>query len=153
MANLGESDYRDGAMERLVEAQRLREEEQFAGSIYLAGRGVEGMLRAVLWKKDRTIREGRRVLETGHDLRSLLKEIGNLGLLRTDDRDEAFRAGIQKIGRLWFNDMRFVSTQFVERRWRRLGELHGRRTMKRASDDYYAVCLDVVKRCEVLWSR
>lgn len=43
---LGEMDYRHGAVERLREARMLLEDQALAGSVYLAGRAVEGMLRA-----------------------------------------------------------------------------------------------------------
>ena len=52
--------YRKGALERLGDA------------ICLAGRAVEGMLRAVVWLNDSDVREGRKSLETGHQLPELL---------------------------------------------------------------------------------
>ncbi len=53
-ARFGGADYRQGAFERLGEAYTLLRNEQFAGSVYLAGRGVEAMLRAVVWKMTQT---------------------------------------------------------------------------------------------------
>jgi hypothetical protein len=153
MANLGENDYRMGAQERLADAQILQNQRHFAGAIYLAGRGVEGMLRAVVWKRDHEVRSGRKSLETGHDLRNLLQEIANLGLLQRNERDDLFKAHVQKIGRLWFNDMRFVSGQFVERRWRKIGVLRGPFDMRGAALEYYGWCVNVAKRCEVLCER
>ena len=49
---LGDIEYRLGARQRLDEAVTLLRDGQFAGSIYLAGRSVEGMLRAMIWKTD-----------------------------------------------------------------------------------------------------
>ena len=58
--DIGESDYRRGAFQRLRESWLLLTQEYFAGSIYSAGRAVEGMLRAVIWKRDVEIRAGRK---------------------------------------------------------------------------------------------
>jgi hypothetical protein len=49
MAAIGESEYRAGARERLEEAYILLRQERLSGSIYLAGRAVECILRAVIW--------------------------------------------------------------------------------------------------------
>ena len=85
---LGGKDYRDGALERLTEARRLVDAGAYAGGVYLAGRGVEGILRSVLWHKDSDITAGRKSLETGHDLKELLLLVQNLGLLRQQGRDD-----------------------------------------------------------------
>jgi hypothetical protein len=146
----GGDDYRRGALERLQEAETLLGKEQFSGSVYLAGRGVEGMLRAVIWINDPDIRRGRKPLATGHSLPELLTLIRNLGLLRGDGRDEAFEASVQRVGRLWFNNMRFASSKAVDQHWRRIGEVRGPRSLKKASGDFYEVCSAVVKRGEAL---
>ena len=65
MATMGAKDYLNGANERLMEAFVLLRREHFAGSIYLAGRAVEGMLRALIWTGDREIATGKKSLETG----------------------------------------------------------------------------------------
>src|SRR5688572_4349187 len=103
---LGGSDYRRGALERLQDAQTLLFQDRFGGTIYLAGRAVEGMLRAVIWYSDVEIQQGKKSLETGHDLRDLLMLIRRLGLLRTDGGDDEFEARVQRVGRMWFNNMR-----------------------------------------------
>jgi len=64
--------YRKGALERLDDAGRLLRQERLGDAIYLAGRAVEGMLRAVVWLNDSDVREGRKSLETGHQLPELL---------------------------------------------------------------------------------
>ncbi len=46
MAAIGATDYRNGAMERLEEAFILLRQERLGGCVYLAGRAVEGILRA-----------------------------------------------------------------------------------------------------------
>jgi hypothetical protein len=107
-------DYRKGALERLGNAGHLLRQERFGDAIYLAGRAVEGMLRAVVWHHDKDVREGRKSLETGHRLPQLLESVADLGLLRSDgDRDRELRDSVQAIGRRWFNNLRSASTRFV----------------------------------------
>jgi hypothetical protein len=52
-------DYRKGALERLNDAWTLYRAGQFAGAVSDAGRAVEGMLRAVIWKRDADVAIGR----------------------------------------------------------------------------------------------
>ncbi len=152
--NLGSDDYRKGALERLADAWVLLRAEQFAGSVSDAGRAVEGMLRAVIWKRDADVRAGQKSLDTGHDLRDLLIHVRNLGLLSpAKPEDDILDEKVQKIGRLWFNNMRFVSSKYLETRWHRLGEVHKTRTLKQAADSFYFACAQVLKRCEVLCQR
>jgi hypothetical protein len=149
-SDFGAADYRQGALERLADASHLLRMKAFAGSIYLAGRSVEGMLRAVVWQHDSEIRTGRKSLDTGHDLKRLLSEIGHLGLLREDSQDNEFRKRVQMVARLWFNNMRFAPSDRVEDYWKRLGDVTKRRTLKQAATDYYDACGGVIKRCEKL---
>jgi hypothetical protein len=79
---MGEADYRNGAADRIGESFTLLQAGKFGGSAYLAGRGAEGALRAVLWRADTEIQQGKKSLDTGHDLRQLLTNVRNLGLLR-----------------------------------------------------------------------
>jgi len=149
----GDAEYRMGARQRLDEAFDLLHSEHFAGSIYLAGRSVEGMLRAVVWKTDSDIRLGKKSLQTGHDLRELLTMVRRLGLLQAGGRDDEFERTVQLVARLWFNNMGFASSRFVERRLRRLGEVDRKRTIKQTSARFYEACVTIVKRCETLWQR
>ena len=142
--------YRKGALERLGDARILLASEQFAGSIYLAGRGVEGMLRALIWRNDHGVREGRKALETGHDLRELLTRVRNLGLLSADARDGGFEEAVQRIGRQWHNDMRYYSTRAVETGWWHMGIVRQRRTLKQAATEFYDACSMVIRRGEEL---
>jgi HEPN domain-containing protein len=153
IGQFGESDYRAGALERFAEAYVLLRAERFAGSAYLAGRSVEGMLRAVLWKNDPEIRQGKKPLAAGHDLRNLLALVRDLGLLANDARDDEFQSEIERLGRLWFNNMRFASAKFVESKWRGLAVVGRRRTMKQVSEDFYLLTSVVMKRCEALCRR
>ena len=58
-------DYRKGALERLNDAWTLYRAGQFAGAVSDAGRAVEGMLRAVIWKRDADVATGKKSLDTG----------------------------------------------------------------------------------------
>ena len=60
MSTVGDIDYRNGSKERLSESFILLRKGLFAGSVYLAGRAVEGMLRAVVWKSDPEYSHGER---------------------------------------------------------------------------------------------
>src|SRR3954466_1571185 len=134
--SFGGADYRKGALERLRESQLLLSNEQFAGSIYLAGRGVEGMLRAVIWLSDVQIQQGKKALETGHDLRRLLTLIRETGLLGPEDRNDELGAALQKVARLWKNELRFSSGRFIETWWWSLAEVNKRRSFKQASREF-----------------
>jgi len=148
--NLGEADYRNGAADRISESFVLLRAEQFGGSVYLAGRGAEGALRAVIWKADREIQQGKKSLDTGHNLQKLLINVRNLGLLRAGGRDDTLTSAVQKVARLWYNNMRFVSSRAVETKWFGLGEVNKDRTMKQASTDFFNACSAIIKRCEAL---
>ncbi len=153
MAAIGEADYRNGARERLDEAFVLLRQEHFAGSVYLAGRAVEGMLRALIWKNDRDYATGRKSLDTGHDLRLLLTRVQDLGVLGESRPLESLAASVQKVARLWSNNMRFLSTSRVQSEWFAMGEVGRKRTMKSAAQEYYESCSAIFKRCEALWQR
>jgi len=148
--NFGEADYRRGGIERLDDALILLDERRFAGSIYLAGRAVESMLRALIWKFDPDVRTGRKSLATGHDLRELLASVRDLGVLREQERTNELAASVERVARLWFNNMRFASTKLVENQWRRLGAVQRRTTFQRAAERFYADCSIIVRRSEAL---
>ncbi len=154
----GFENYRAGGMERLGEAGLLLRAQNFAGSIYLAGRAVEGLLRALVWRSDLEIQQGRKSLDTGHDLRDLLTLVANLGLLKQTaqgQRDE-LETRVQRVARLWYNNMRFASSKFVESRWRDAREFGAGRaykTFKQAASAYYDDCSAIIKNCEVLCER
>ena len=148
---LNGEDYRKGALERLDDAGRLLRQERLGDAIYLAGRAVEGMLRAVVWLNDVDVREGRKSLDTGHQLPELLQSVADLGLLRADgDRDEVLRDSVQAISRRWFNNLRFASTRFVHTLWWAQGIVTNHWTLKQAAQEFYNACGTVIKRCEEL---
>ena len=152
--NFDGDDYRKGALERLDDALILLRAGQFSGSISDAGRAVEGMFRAVIWKRDPDVRSGKKSLDTGHDLRELLTRVRNLGLLDSSDpASDELEENVQRIAQLWFNNMRFASSKFVETRWFRLGQVRKGRTMKQAAELFCLDCQDILKRCEVLCQR
>jgi len=72
-------------LERIGDARRLEKLERWVAAAYMACRGVEVMLRALL-------RSETRMLKTGHDLRELLKQVGAVQLLRNRDRRELKQA-------------------------------------------------------------
>jgi hypothetical protein len=147
---MGEADYRKGARDRIGEAYILLRVEAFGGAAYLAGRGAEGALRAVLWKADLEIQQGKKSLDTGHDLRRLLTNVRNLGLLHTGGPHNLLITDVQHVARLWYNNMRFASARAIETRWHHLGEVSGHRTFKQAAYDFYDACSAVIKRCEAI---
>ena len=145
------ADYRKGALERLDNAGRLLRQERLGDAIYLAGRAVEGMLRAVVWRYDKDVREGHKSLDTGHQLPELLQSVADLGLLRADgDRDQVLRDSVQVIARQWFNNLRFASTRFVHTLWWARGIVTDQWTLKQAAQAFYEACARVIKRCEEL---
>ena len=117
MTAIGGIDYREGVKDRLFDAYLLLKQKQYGGSIYLAGRAVEGMLRGVIWQSDPEYATGRKSLETGHALRDMIKLIGNLSALQRHPLRESITSDVQKIARLWSNNMR--------ERWR--GRKHRRK--------------------------
>jgi HEPN domain-containing protein len=149
-SDLGENDYRLAGAERLAESRLLLERQMFAGAAYLAGRSVESLLRAVIWRFDAEIKGGRQSLDTGHDLRELLREIMDLGvLIDRAGRDELFD-NVQYVARLWFNNMRFVPTKKLRESWWRRGELDRNRDLKLAMRDFLRACTAIVRQCEAL---
>src|SRR6185437_4654877 len=145
--DLGETDYRRAGLERLAEADILYKREMFAGCVYLAGRAVESMLRALIWKFDAEVRTGKKSLETGHDLRRLLMLVNELGIVTDQEHRDELAKNVQRIGRLWFNNMRFFPTARMKTIWWKIRETGKRRSLKQAVADYYKMCSDIVNRC------
>jgi hypothetical protein len=150
---IGETDYRRGAGERLKESLILLRHEQFAGGIYMAGRAVEGMLRAVIWRTDPEYSSGRKSLDTGHDLRQMLTLVRSLGMLRDHPLRESITVDVQRVARLWGNNMRFWPAAKERAAWFQLREVHGKRSFKVAALEYFDTCSSVMKRCELLWQK
>jgi len=149
MPQIGENDYRDGAKERIAGAEMLLQGGQLAEAVYLAGRAVEGMLRALIWKADPDYRLGRKPLEAGHNPRELLAMVGELGLLSW--RDDVMWYRIVSVSARWANNMRYVPRRWIESYWRSIGVVTNTCTMKRAAGDFFNVCIKIVTRCEGIY--
>lgn len=151
--SFGFENYRRGGLERIGDASLLLRAGQLAGAIYMAGRGVESLLRAAIWKADREIQRGAKTLDTGHDLRALLSLVSDLGLLAGEKDRRELEAHVQRVSRLCYNNLRFASSKFVETRWLNLGEFgkrHRFKSFKSAAAAFFDDCSAIVKRCEVL---
>jgi len=104
---LGPQDYREGAKARLEDARALYDKKQWVGSVYVAGRAAQAMLRSLL------ARGGN--MEVGHDLRHHVKRVRSLGMLQRDG-DEQIEDAVNELVVIWRNDLRFSG----ERRFRQL---------------------------------
>lgn len=144
--DFGSDMYRAGAFERLEDSRILMEKERLAGSIYMAGRAVEGMLRGLIWLKTHQ-------LETGHDLKKMAEMIGRLGLLQNDKRDDDFVVSISSVAQLWHNNLRYAGEKQIWRFWLELNAVDrkGKRTLKRACRDFYENSAKSIERCDRLW--
>ncbi len=142
---LGAQDYRYGALSRLEDARILRGQECWAGSIYLAGRAVEGLLRSLLWAKTRE--QG-----IGHDLKQLLKKARSLGVVNAED-DERIQDSLNEIAVIWHNDMRFTGEGWLQNRLKTLGRLSKIGDMRVKGDPFKANTKSVLEACETIMSR
>lgn len=148
----GTDTYRRGALERLEDARLLREKGHYSAAFYFAGLSVEGMLRALVWLRDKQFDER-------HDLRRLATRVRDLGLLRAGDRDDDFGAKIQGIVRTWANSLRFAGDDQLIRWLLKTGEIRGgkknkqHRDIKMLCEEQFNYCHEVVKRCEALCQR
>jgi hypothetical protein len=146
----GATDYREAAIERLSESQTLLRTQHHAGSVYLAGRGVESMLRALVWKGDADIRLGKKSLETNHDLKKLLAMVANLGLLIAGQRDESFKDRINRVGLTWHNNLRFASEEYLASWWKKIGRITKQRSLKFVAERYFQDCSAIIARGQEL---
>lgn len=148
---LGSDDYREGALARLEDARRLRDQERWVGAIYMAGRAVETLLRSLLWLN-------RREQEVSHDLRRLLRRAQSLGLLGEDET--RLRVHINEVAILWQNNLRFMGdNRFARvlketRRDKRVGGRPVLGDALKANANYLLeLCEEIVDRGEVVWKR
>jgi hypothetical protein len=143
----GTDTYRAGALERLEESRSLKDNGHVVSSIYLSGLAVEGMLRSLLWLRDKRFDER-------HDLRRIAVRIEELGLLRSGQRDQDFVEQVEGVVRLWTNDFRFAGTEQLLRWLRQIGALIGRTdSLRSLCETHWNQCSEVVRRCETLWQR
>jgi hypothetical protein len=138
-------EYYDAAMLRYDEARALYLAERFVGAVYLAGRAVEAVLRAIHWRKHQR-------LECGHDLRELLADVGELGFLTPRD-DDRLTDRVNEIAVVWNNDLRFASEERFLRHLKSMNRdrrVAGRRV---AGNVVKANALSVINACEAVLSR
>ena len=135
-------------MERAADAALLAEKDRLAGAVYAAGLAVEGMLRSLVWTRDKH-------LDERHDLRRLAVRVESLGLLRRGAADEAFVTLIQDIARGWHNNLRFAAEDQLFRWWTEVGVLSKAtgRAGARQCKKFLSQCTDAIRRCETLWQR
>ena len=142
---LGSEDYRYGALSRLKDAQTLRDQRRWVGSIYLAGRAVEALLRSLLWANTRE-------QEIGHDLRQLLTRARSLGMVKAEDESH-IQDALGELAVIWHNDMRFAGEGWVKKRLRTLGRHKRIGDMRVERDPLKANALKVLEACETIMSR
>lgn len=144
----GTDSYRAGALERVGDATFLLANRRWGGAVYSAGLAVEGMLRSLVWLKDKR-------LDERHELRWLATRIENLGLLREGSSDEQFVAMIQDVAIRWHNLIRFAANDQLLRWWGEAGLLRKKSTGEFTKNcrQFVDECAEAVQRCEVLWRR
>lgn len=145
----GAEDYREGALARLEDARRLREQQRWVGAVYLVGWAVEGIRRSLLWIQKRNE-------EVGHDLRDPPVRAQSLGIIANDDT--SLRSDINEVAIVWRNNLRFVGESRFARDLRDLGRSHriaGRKVRGnpvKANALYLSeVCERIVSRGESIW--
>ena len=144
----GTDTYRNGAKERLGDARVLLDRQRFVCAIYAAGLAVEGMLRSLIWMRSKEFSER-------HDLRKLAVCVGDLGLLRPGERDEGFVSDVQSISRCWSNALRYADKDKAADFLFESGAIkkNDEDNLNLLSNEHFQRCSNVVKRCEVLWTR
>ena len=143
----GTDTYRRGALERIQEARLLKDSGQHTGSMYLAGLAVEGMLRSIIWLREKSF-------DSRHMLKEIATRIGDLGLPRSGGRDHDFVGAVEAVARRWSNDLRFADDQQTRRWLFKMGIIQrSDDPLKRLCTEHYGRCSEVVRRCEVLWTR
>lgn len=145
----GTDTYRAGALERLGESEILMRSGRYAGSLYLIGLAVEGMLRSLVWLKEREFDER-------HDLRRIASRIEDLGLLsrpKGKAHDEDFVVIVQAFARNWRNNFRFADMAKIEREISGDGVAKPKRgkMLRSLCEAQFERGSTIIKRCEVLW--
>lgn len=144
----GTDTYRLGARQRMDDATKLLERDGLSGAVYLSGLAVEGMLRSLIWLRDKK-------LDERHKLREMAVRVEVLGLLRRGERDHDFVGNVQRVARSWVNELRFAGDGRTEEWFRRIGIVRkrGRNAFRQGVSLHVRRCTNIVKRCEVLWQR
>ena len=144
----GSQTYRRGAESRIEGARILLDNQDYGGSIYLAGLSVECMLRSLIWLRDKTF-------DKRHDLRKLSVRVGDLGLLQKADRDHGFVSDVQAIARIWFNNLRFADDAQVQNWLREIRVLRNNRqgAFSTVAKEHFNRCHRFVKRSNLVWEK
>lgn len=159
---LSAEDYLEGALLRLREAKALygsgRSDEghegapNWVGSIYLAGRAVEALLRCLVLQQGKP-------LETGHDLRALLEQAAEI-LPSDASGPMSIKAAVNVIAAIWRNDLRFTGEARMRRLLAAAGrdkKIAGRRVMgdplKANANAVKSACERIIARGEPLCRR
>lgn len=103
---IGPEDYRRAAIARLGDARCRNDAGQWSGAVYMAGRAVEAILRALILKRsDR--------LESGHDLKHHLKSARRLGMMTDEEAREGtgINDHLNELASVWHNDRRYHDDQ------------------------------------------
>lgn len=97
------NDYRRAALARLSDARCLYQGDHWSGAVYLAGRAVEAILRALILKKSDRI-------DSGHDLKHHLKSARRLGMLTDDEARGGGRINdhMNELAIIWQNNRRYA---------------------------------------------
>ncbi|MCC7293727.1 MAG: HEPN domain-containing protein [Phycisphaerales bacterium] len=142
--SLSPDDYREGAPTRLEEANQLYGSEKWVSTIYLAGRAVEALFRCLLLGQGKS-------LEVGHDLRSLLKRMGEVlpdtpGTFNIED-------AVNQIAAVWKNDLRFCGEARMARILKQAGRTRRIGSMSVKGDPLKANARVVLEACERIVAR
>jgi HEPN domain-containing protein len=105
--SLGGKDYLEAVQLRLDEANQLYDSERWVGSVYLAGRAVECLLRCLLWSPTTT-------MEVGHDLIDALDRIRRNRLLSDELLDQVTNCA-SDITVVWQNNLRYTGPKRFNR--------------------------------------
>lgn len=141
--SLGPQDYREGALCRLDEANKLYLAGKWVGTIYLAGRAVEALFRCLLLGQGKP-------LEVSHDLRSLLKRTGEV--LPGGPRLSAIESAVNQVAAVWQNDLRFSGDARMTRILREAGRTRRIGAVPVKGDPLKANAKVVLEACEMILS-
>ncbi len=104
--------YLDCSRLRVESARRLHKDSRFSSAIYLAGVGIECLLRAYIVRQNPEFDER-------HDLHDLLKSSDLKSFVHTDDRQQV-AAWLSDIWTRWKNNYRYASDERLRAEFKRL---------------------------------
>ena len=139
--------YRNASHARLEDARILADHAQWSGSIYIAGRATEAMLKSLL-------RSHSDQDDTGHSLRDMLKHLTMTQIFTSRDYN-CIAIPLSEIARLWGNDLRFVDDDDLLRRIKRLRIDRGIKgnVLNTLTRRILEAAEMIVQRGEFIWNR